>query len=286
MKAGALATLILLAASCAPMVARAQTPSTPRQASSLAASHPDENQQQGPPAQQTAATGQEAMTPEQVEEMHGDIFMARKMFSEAIQTYQDLLLADPKNAKVLNKAGICYQQLGDVKQAERYYKNSFKADKTFASPLNNLGTLEFGKHKYKGAIKDYKKAIKVDPTLATTFSNLGYAYLARKKVKDAILSFRQAILLNPNVFQDRAEEGSVVEQRGNMDQGFYYYTLAKTFAMLGDAERCAHYLTMARDEGYKKYTDARKDPVFKPVLKDPRIQLILAPPTTDTASNP
>lgn len=285
MKPGALISVAFLAVvSCAsafPVLAQSSAPGQPQQ-SSPALANP-----QNPAMQNAAAQSEpEAMTPAQREEMHADIFMARKMYAEAIKTYQDLLLANPKDAKVLNKIGICYQQLGQPKDAERYYKRAFKADKHFASPLNNLGTVEFGRHKYKGAIKQYKKAIKVNPTVATTFANMGYAYLARKKVKDAILAFRQAILLNPLVFQDRSDEGSVVEQRGNMDQGFYYYTLAKTFAMLGNAERCAHYLTMARDEGYKKYLDARKDPTFKPVLKDPRVQMILAPPSpTDTARN-
>jgi tetratricopeptide (TPR) repeat protein len=223
------------------------------------------------------------MTPAEREEMRGDIFMARKMYAEAIQTYTDLLLADQKNARLLNKVGICYHQLGDLGRAERYYKKAAKADKHFASPLNNLGAVAFAKRKYKRAVKEYKKAIKVDPTVPTTFSNLGYAYLARKKVKDAILAFRQAILLDPLIFQNRGNLGSVVEQGGTMERGLFYYTLAKTFAMLGNAERCAHYLKMSRDEGYKKFTEARKDPAFKPVLKDPRVQMILAPPRTDTA---
>ena len=59
--------------------------------------------------------------------------------------------------------------------------------------------------------------------------------------------------------------------------GLFYYMLAKTFAILGNAKSCAHYLKMSRDEGYKKYTEALKDPAFKTVLKDPRVQAILVP---------
>jgi tetratricopeptide (TPR) repeat protein len=224
------------------------------------------------------------MTPAQREEMRGDIFMARKMYPEAIKTYQDLLLADQNNAKLLNKIGISYHELGNAKMAERYYKMSAKADKTFASPLNNLGTIEFGKHKYKGAIKDYKRALKVDPNMAAAYCNLGYAYLARKKVSDAILAFRQAVVVDPTIFEDRGSAGSVVEQRGMTDPGTFYYTLAKTFAIMGNAERCAHYLTMSRDEGYKKYTEALKDPAFKSVLKDPRVRDVLAAPAPSPTS--
>ena len=242
--------------------------------------------------QQTSATPVVAapallpMTPVEKEEMRGDIFLARKMFHEAIATYQDLLLQEPKNAKLLNKIGIAYQELGEPKLAERYYKKSAKADKHFASPLNNWGTVEFGQKEYKGAIKQYKRAIKIDPTKGATFSNLGYAYLARKKYKDAIRAFRQAILVDPAIFKNRGADGEVVEQRGNQPPGLFYFLLAKTFAVLGNAASCAHYLKMSREEGYKKYTAALKDPAFKTVLKDPRVQSALRPPAPATPVAP
>jgi tetratricopeptide (TPR) repeat protein len=247
-----------------------------------------------------------SMTPAEREETRGDIFMARKMYNQAIQTYQDVLLSrgmpiqdqqkkrgffqrlfgvfglarepqDPKNSELLDKIGIAYQQLGDMQQAQTYYRRSAESNRHFSSPLNNLGTIEFGRKRYKGAVKWYTKAIRVDPHQATTFSNMGYAYLAWNKYQPAILAFRQAILLDPAIFQDRGDSGSVVEEGGGSNPGLYYYTLAKTFALLGNADRCAHFLKMSRDEGYKKFTDALKDPAFRSVLKDPRVMAILAP---------
>ena len=50
--------------------------------------------------------------------------------------------------------------------------------------------------------------------------------------------------------------------------------------MSGDAERCAHYLKMARDDGYKDLTAVQKDPEFAKVIKDPRVQeVIVVPPS-------
>ena len=247
------------------------------------------------------------MTPAQREEMHGDIFMARKMYHQAIQTYQDVLLSrgmpvkeqvqrrnffqrvfgvfglarepqKPKDAELLDKIGVAYQELNDMQQAETYYRRAAEFDRHFYSPLNNLGTIEFGRRRYKTAVKWYAKAIRVNPHVATTFSNMGYAYLAWNKSPQAILAFRQAILLDPGIFENRGDRSSVVEENGGPKSGVYYYTLAKTFALLGDADSCAHFLKMARDEGYKKFTDALKDPAFRSVLKDPRVIAILSPP--------
>jgi tetratricopeptide (TPR) repeat protein len=243
---------------------------------------------QGAAASSNAATAPASpqptpMTPLEKEEMRADVLMVRKMFEKAIETYQDVLNQQPKHAKVqraklLNKIGVCYQELDEAKQAQHYYKKAAKTDKHFASPQNNLGTIDFGHRKYGGAIKHFKKAVKLDPTMAASFSNMGYAYLARKKYKDAILSFRQAILIDPTIFQNRSSAGAVVEQPGTQPPGLFYYMLAKTFAILGNAKSCAHYLKMSRDEGYKKYSEALKDPAFKTVLKDPRVLAILQPP--------
>ena len=219
------------------------------------------------------------MTPFQREETLGDTYMVRKLFHHAIAVYSDLLRQEPKNEELLNKVGIAYQQLELPKLAERYYKRAAKADKRSAIPINNWGTVEFGYHHYGSAIKRYKRAIRLDPSMASAYSNLGYAYLARRKYKDAVLAFRQTILLDPSFFEDRGVNGQVIESRGDQPPGLFYYLLAKSFATLDDVASCAHFLKMSRDEGYKKFTDALKDPAFKQVLRNPRIRAILLPPT-------
>ncbi len=211
------------------------------------------------------------------EEARGDLLMARKMFLEAISVYTGVLREKPHDARLLNKIGIAYHQLGDLREAERYYQRAARADKTFASPINNLGTLEYAKKKYKGAIKYYQRALRLDPQSAVIYSNLGYAYLARKQVRQAILAFQQAIHLDPEIFLRREQAGSIVEQRGGSDPATLYFTLAKTFALLGNVEQCAHYLKMARDEGYPRLREVLKDPAFRDVLKDARVQEVLAP---------
>jgi|GEM_PF-1460149 tetratricopeptide (TPR) repeat protein len=211
------------------------------------------------------------------EEARGDLLMARKMFLEAVSVYTGVLREKPHDARLLNKIGIAYHQLGDLREAERYYRRAARADKTFASPVNNLGTLEYAKKKYKGAIKYYRRALHLEPNSAVIYSNLGYAYLARKQVREAVLAFQQAVRLDPEVFLRREQAGSIVEQRGGADPATLYFTLAKTFALLGNVEQCAHYLKMARDEGYPRLRDVLKDPAFRSVLKDARIQEVLAP---------
>jgi tetratricopeptide (TPR) repeat protein len=106
---------------------------------------------------------------------------------------------------------------------------------------------------------------------------------ARKKYEEAIASIVRALELDPELFERKGMFGTVVQSRAVEDRGAFYFVLAKSYATQGNAERCAHYLRRARDEGYKGMADVAKDPAFANVLKDPLVQEVLTPPPTTTA---
>jgi tetratricopeptide (TPR) repeat protein len=214
------------------------------------------------------------MSPRQLLELRGDIFVARKMYLDAIHTYEQVVIQDPKNAVVLNKIGVAYQQLGNYAHAESYYKRAVKADKTFSTSLNNLGTIQYDHENYRKAARYYKQAIKLHPDVATYYSNLAYAYAGDKRFSDAMDAFGSAISLDPNIFEHKGGSGAVIQQRSMADPGLFYFMVAKSYALVGDAEHCAHFLTIARDEGYKEFETAQKDPSFAKVIKDPRVQAV------------
>jgi tetratricopeptide (TPR) repeat protein len=226
----------------------------------------DRNSPMVPPAGSRAA-----------EELHGDILMARKMYAEAIHTYTEILATAPNDAPLLNKIGVAYQQESDVNAAGRYYKRSMKADKTYASAINNLGTVEYSKKHYGRAIHLYKQAVALRPpdAISTLYSNLGYAYFADKQYTTALDCFEKALTLDPDVFSRHGSYGTTVQQRSSTDPGLFNFLVAKTFAARGDAEHCAHYLRMARDDGYKDMAGVQTDPAFAKVLKDPRVVEVL-----------
>jgi tetratricopeptide (TPR) repeat protein len=230
------------------------------------------------PNQASSKPAAPPMTPRQVAEMRADILMARKEFSDAIKSYDQILSTEPRNSAVLNKVGVAYQQLYDLNHAGRYYKRAMKADKSFASPVNNLGTVEFEMKHYGRAIGLYKKALVFQTDLPTVYSNLGYAYFENKEFPEAMKSFGKALSLDPDILSRHAGYGSIVQQRTTTDPGLFYFFVAKTYASAGDAERTAHYLKLARDQGYKNFLSAQTDPAFAKVIKDPRVREVLVVP--------
>jgi len=226
------------------------------------------------PSQSATAS---ALTARQKEEMRAQVLMARKDYAEAVKTYAALLKSDPKDARMLNQLGIAHQQLGEEEAAERSYKNAARADKNFSSPINNLGALEYSKKHYGKAIKYYRKALAIaGADRAVIYSNLGFAYFGKAEHALAMAAFSRALALDPDVFARRGGAGSIVQQRSSEDQGTLYFLVAKSYAKAGDAEHAAHYLKVARDDGYKNFTSAKTDPDFALVIKDRRVQEVFS----------
>lgn len=217
------------------------------------------------------------MTPRQLEELRADILMARKLYPEAIDTYRDLVKANPKDATLFNKLGVAYEVAGNNGRAEGAYKKAIKVDKTYASAYNNIGTVEYSRHRYNPAIKWYEKALALRPDMATINCNLGYAYFSQKKYPEAMNAFERALRLDPQIMAQHGDNGSIIQQRGTTDPGLFYFFVARAYAQLGNAERCAHYLKMSRDEGYVKFVSAKTDPTFSKVIADPQVQAVFVP---------
>lgn len=208
-------------------------------------------------------------------ELRADILMARKQFSEAIDIYEEILNANPRNAAVLNRVGIAYHQLGDLDKARKYYERSYRADRTYAHAVNNIGMTDYDRKKFRGAVKWYLLAIQLSPDTASFHSNLGHAYFQQKKYDEALGSIRRALELDPELFEHRSAFGSILLQRQVTERGAYHYFIARTFAALGNPEQCARYLLRARDEGFKNISSVRSDPAFSSIINHPRVVEVL-----------
>lgn len=237
--------------------------------------------------QETPPTPPQARSPREMAELRADILMARKQYADAIVAYEEILRGEPKNAELLNKIGVGYSNLTKLDKAKKYYERAIKVNPQHASALNNLGTVHFYQRKFRRAIKIYQRAIAVRPDSATFQGNVGHAWFADKKYMEAIAAFRRAIELDPQVFERRGGGGGTILQTSSVEQrSLFYFYMAKTYASLGNAERCAHFLKRAIDEGYKNAAAAEKDPAFATVINDPHVKEALQTPPPTPLSKP
>lgn len=236
------------------------------------------------PAQVSSAN---ASPQELSEEQTGDLFMAKKQYREASETYRHLVTENPKNPVYMNKLGISLHQQTVLSEALKYYQKAVKLDPHYADAQNNIGTIWYQRKRYGKAIKAYLKAIKMRDDLPVLYSNLGYAYFSDGKYQEAMQAFRTALAQDPQFFErGSSRTGSVLQDRSVSDRGKFYFLLAKSFAATRNYERCVFYLRKAKEEGYESITDVKKDPAFAAVLKDPAVIDLLNPKPVEEAAQP
>ncbi|MDE3198474.1 MAG: tetratricopeptide repeat protein [Acidobacteriota bacterium] len=214
------------------------------------------------------------LTPEE----RGDVYMARKMFREAIDAYREGSKASPV---LWNKIGIAYHQIGDFGAAKRSYEKSMKLDKKYADAVNNDGTIFYAEKNYKKAIVRYRKAIEIKPDAASFWSNLGTAYYSRHKFNEMRAAYQKALLLDPTVFEHRGLGGTEMQDRTVADRARFHYEMARAYAISGQNDLALQYLRKALEEGLKdkvkmmsvsEFANLRDTPEFKELLGlEPRV---------------
>ena len=227
---------------------------------------------QGLPAQNTSdTTPPAAVRPQLTPEQRGDIFMARKMYREAIETYRE----SPETALLANKIGIAYHQLAELNMAARCYQRAIKLDPKFSQAINNLGTIYYSRQSYRRAIGQYKKVLRITPDSASTLANLGSAYLARKQYELASENYQKALAIDPGIFEHHNGVGTTVRDQAVGDRPMFFYYLARSYAKAGMRDQALSYIRKSLEEGFKERKKFINDPEFAGLQKDPEFQKIM-----------
>ncbi|MGH9631406.1 MAG: tetratricopeptide repeat protein, partial [Bryobacteraceae bacterium] len=255
--------LIASAAVLTPLL-NAQAGSGSPAASPVSALNVNETRPAPPPPPKPAA-----LTPEK----RGDIFMARKMYRDAIELYKQGIST---NAVLSNKIGIAYHQLGQLDLARKSYEKAIKFDPKYPEAINNLGTVFYAARKYGKAVKQYNKALKLSPNSASIYSNLGTAHFARKKYKRAMEAYDKALSIDPEVFEHRGSHGVLLQERSVEERAKFHFFLAKTYAKAGMVDRVLLYMRKALEEGFKEKNRFVEDPEFAQLQENPEFQQLLA----------
>ena len=221
-----------------------------------------------PPAVQPAKP---ALTPE----MRGDIYMARKMYREAIDTFREGPAKDPV---LLNKIGIAYHQLTQLDNARKNYEQAIRLKPDYVEALNNLGTVYYARKSYRRAISWYNRALKIapeQPRAASIYMNLGTAYFARKRYDDANTAYIRAMALDPEVFERHGNYGVMLEERSVEERAKFHFNLAKLYAKGGRNDLALQYLRKALEEGLHEKKKWNEEPEFAGLRDDPEFKKLL-----------
>lgn len=209
-------------------------------------------------------------------ETRGDIYMARKMYREAIDAFRE---GSPKDPVLANKIGIAYHQMLQLDMARKSYEQALKLKPDYVEAMNNIGTIYYAKKSYRRAISWYNKALKASgeqARSASVYMNLGTALFARKKYEQATNAYQTALRLDPDVFEHHSSFGVMLEERTVEERAKYHYYVAALYAKNGRTELALQYLRKALEEGFKDKAKLEKDPAFAPLRDSDEFKLLLA----------
>jgi tetratricopeptide (TPR) repeat protein len=213
----------------------------------------------------------EPLTPE----MSGDIYLARKMYREAIDAFRT---GSPKDPVLHNKIGIAYHQLLQMKLALKEYETAVKLKPNYEEAINNIGTIYYAEKSYRRATSWFSRALKLAPEdskSAAVYVNLGSAWFSRKNYERAQLAFQTAVHLDPEVFERHGNYGVMMQERNIEERAKFHFYLARMYAKSGRNELAMQYLRKALEEGFRERQKVAEAPEFTPLRALPEFQALL-----------
>ena len=230
---------------------------------------------QAPTVPASENTSQAAAPSDLTPLQRGDLYMARKMFREAIDMYRKAMNG-AQDHLLHNKIGIAYQHMENLNAAKRSYNQALKLNPKYSEARNNLGTLAYERKDFKGAIREYDRALVLNPNSATIYSNLGTAYFARKRYAEAAKAYQQAVKLDPDVFDNMSTAGTILQERTIEERARFHYYMAKTYAEAGQTDRALVSIRKALEEGFKDRKKFLQEPAFTALQDLPEFKRIIS----------
>ena len=205
-------------------------------------------------------------------EQVGDGLRVGGHYEAARKTYEQI--AQP-SASVLNKMGISYQMMNDLKNAMRCYKLSLKLQPTNPEVLNNLGTAEEVLGNLSAAERDFRMALKVEPNDVRALKNLGTNLLMQGKNAKGAEAYKSALAIDPHILDDHYGP-EVNEDAERHAVGASNYGRATSCAQAGLTDCALTNLERAFNEGSATVKKVEADANFANLLRTPGMVRLLA----------
>ncbi len=124
--------------------------------------------------------------------------LQRGSYQDAIWSFREAILKDPKWPLPLNDIGRAYVQVGDTGNAAQFYQQALQVDPNWVFPQLNLAGVYFLGKRLTEAEAGYRRAAELDSTLATPWYFIGEIYRAQGRDSDAIDAYGRAVALAMN----------------------------------------------------------------------------------------
>ncbi|HNQ13718.1 MAG TPA: tetratricopeptide repeat protein [Bacteroidia bacterium] len=156
----------------------------------------------------------------------GDAYGQKRMYKEAVATFEKALLIEPNDGRLLNNMGNTYFRMGDQELALSTFHRALQLNANDADAYNNIGAVYFGQSRIDEAQSMFIKAIELRPDYFDALKNLGSCFGIKQNYDEAIIYLLKALEVSPN-------DASLLN------------TVGITYQLKGDQQNAAVYLNRA-----------------------------------------
>ncbi len=122
-------------------------------------------------------------------------------FKDRITFWQSAVAGSPHSALANRNLGAMYYLDGNLKEAEKSYRQALAINENEPMVHNNLGLIYADQGSYGAAEREYKKELSLYPNYDTALANLGNLYFTEKRLTEAENLWREALRINPRNYQ-------------------------------------------------------------------------------------
>jgi tetratricopeptide (TPR) repeat protein len=128
----------------------------------------------------------------------GTAYQNRGAYTQALQTYAEVLRRDPQHALAAAHAAQCEQKLGHKQQAVTRYEELLEKHPDYVEPMVNLANLAWGSQDGSDARHYFQLAVATDPWFAQAHGYFGMYLLSRGEAVEAVAELQRALDLDPS----------------------------------------------------------------------------------------
>lgn len=135
---------------------------------------------------------------ETVERLLADLDFAERRFEQSLARTRMLLVDNPDDIVLLERAGLSTLALGNTAEAEAMLQRAVRRGSDRWRTFNGLGIVADRKGDWAGADAAYGQAAMLGPDQGVLFNNRGWSLMLQGRWEEALLPLTQAVAMAPD----------------------------------------------------------------------------------------
>jgi predicted O-linked N-acetylglucosamine transferase (SPINDLY family) len=144
----------------------------------------------------------------------------------AERLFKEIIKAGPKNFEAHYYLANILQDLGRDEEAVQSYQRAMEINPDFPGTYYNMGSILMEKGDNDEALSCFEKALELDPACADIYNSIGVIYQSKGKLDDAIAYYQRALDADPKSAMAYYNLGNVLFRMESFDEAITCYQKA------------------------------------------------------------